>query len=67
MKKTVSKPHQTHDQKDFAKTRRAYLLTLSDSRAPEGERFVLLQASQSNEVHRFPDLASAFAYLEAQD
>ena len=49
------------------KAHRSYLLTLRYPQATADKASpVLLQASQSNEVHQFPDLASAFAFLEAQ-
>lgn len=68
MKKQAGETQQANrDTRVVSKTRRAYLLTLCDPTAPEAERFVLLQASHSNQVQRFPDLASAFAFLETQD
>lgn len=49
------------------KTHRSFLLTLRYSQTGADKASpVLLQASHSNEVHQFPDLASAFAFLQAQ-
>jgi hypothetical protein len=44
------------------KIRHSYLLTLC-SKTALGDSYVLLQSAQSNEVFRFPDLATAFDFL----
>lgn len=52
----------------YLSSSRAYLLTLhypSDAESGTGDpAFVTVQASRSNESHRFADLAAAFRYLD---
>lgn len=49
----------------YAGNRRAYLLTLYCSIGRKAASFVTVQASHSNEAHRFADLTSAFEYLRS--